>query len=70
MSKKFPTITKDNLDAWNCITYGYIINGMIKEHPEISYGEQMTRANKLTNYLFNALRKSMGVKTPSIYTEF
>jgi len=71
MSKKFPTITKDNLDTWNDITYGYIIAGMIAKnevttYEKIPYGELMTRANNLTNLLFTALRKEMGVKTTPI----
>lgn len=67
MNKKFPSITKGNLDTWNSITYGWIINGMIKANPDLKYGEAMTRANNLTNLLFNALRKKMGVTKRSIY---
>lgn len=75
MNKKFPTITKDNLDTWNDITYGYIIAGMIAKNEattedKIPYGELMTRANNLTNLLFTALRKEMGVRTTPIHTEF
>jgi len=77
MSKKFPTITKGNLDTWNDITYGYIIAGMIahneakdEDEYKIPYGELMTRANNLTNLLFTALRKEMGVRTTPIHTEF
>ena len=71
MKDKFPTIVKENIDTWNDITYGWIINGMVKDNPDnISYGELMTRANDLTNLLFNALREKMGVKTPSIFKEF
>lgn len=70
MSKKFPTITKGNLDTWNDITYGYIIAGMMMKDTQVPYWEQMTRANNLTNLLFTALRKEMGVKTTPIHTEF
>ena len=70
MSKKFPTITKDNLDTWNDITYGYIITGIMAQSRSLSYGECMTRANDLTNLLFTALRKEMGVRTTPIHTEF
>ena len=70
MVKKFPSITKDNIDTWNSITYGWIINGMLKANPDLKYGEAMTRANNLTNLLFIALRKDMGVKTPPFYQEF
>jgi len=68
--KKFPTITKENIDTWNMITYGYIIAGIIAKAPSLPYGVAMTRANDLTNLLFNALRKEMGVTTQSIHKEF
>lgn len=70
MSKKFPTITKENIDTWNDITYGYIITGIMAQTRSLSYGECMNRANDLTNLLFIALREKMGVKTPPIHTEF
>lgn len=57
-------ITKDNIDTWNCIVYGYVIQGMLKENPELKYGNAMTKAEKLTNLLFNALKFKMtcGIK--------
>jgi len=69
MVDKFPSITKDNIDTWNSITYGWIINGMINADPDLKYGEAMTRANDITNLLFDALRKKMGV-TKSTYWSF
>ena len=68
--KKFPTIVKGNVDTWNDITYGYIIAGMIAKNPKLPYGEAMTRANDLTNLLFNALREKMGVKRPDYHKAF
>jgi len=70
MSKKFPTITKGNLDTWNDITYGYIITGIMAQSRSLSYGECMTRANDLTNLLFTALREKMGVRRPDYHKEF
>lgn len=75
MNKKFPSITKGNVDTWNDITYGYIIAGMIakneaKDEDKITYGEIMTRANDLTNLLFTALREKMGVKRKDYHEAF
>jgi len=59
---KYPTITKENIDAWESITYCFILNGMIKEFPNNSYGEHMRRANALTIRLYRALKRDMRKK--------
>ena len=68
---KYPTITKHNLDAWESITYSYIIGGMVErnntkrlvgDEKRLEYGEIMTMANDLTVRLFRALKRDMRVK--------
>lgn len=59
---RYPTITKHNIDTWEGMTYGYIINGMQKANPNIQYGELMTKANALTIRLFRALKRDMRKK--------
>lgn len=54
-----PPINKDNIDTWNMIVYCWILNGMMKEDQELKYGEAMTKANKITNFLFKALGKTL-----------
>jgi len=55
-NNKFPTINKNNTDAWNDITYGYIIKGMLASNPDLQYDEAVGRADVLTQILFNALK--------------
>lgn len=59
---KYPTITKHNIDTWESITYSYILQGMIKQNPDIGYGKLMTNANALSVRLFRALKRDMRKK--------
>lgn len=69
--KEFPPITKNNIETWNDIVYSWLIYAMMhdKEHfkQPPKYGEIMTKADDLTELLFNALRKQMKVTRKCIY---
>lgn len=59
---EFPTITKDNLVTWNEIVYGFIIQGMLHERPDLQYGRAMTLADNLTNKLFHAMKVESNIQ--------
>jgi len=59
---EFPTITENNIDTWNDITYTFIIRGMLSCHPDLQYGDAMTKAGNLTNKLFRALKVEYAIR--------
>ena len=56
---RYPQMTQYNLEAWEDITYSFIIVGMNKQYPDVQYGELMRKADALTIRLFRALKRDM-----------